>query len=266
MGIQGTNLLIAAAAGISIAMAILWLIQLRTRDATSVDVAWAAGVGLLAILYAVLGDGYVGRRVIVGVLGGVWALRLATHLFRDRVLGAREEDGRYRMLREGWGDRAQAFFFVFYQAQAFFTFAFSLPFFLASTSDRAELTAWDLAGIGIWLVAVVGEVAADKQLARFRRDPASRGKTCRTGLWRYSRHPNYFFEWIHWWAYVALSVYAPYGWLSLLAPAFMLFLLFFVTGIPYTEKRALASRGDDYRRYQETTSVFVPWFPKGGAP
>ena len=120
----------------------------------------------------------------------------------------------------------------------------------------------DAVGLLIWTISVLGESIADAQLARFRSNPANRGKTCRIGLWNYSRHPNYFFEWLHWWSYVAIAWSAPYGWTTLLAPALMWFFLFKVTGIPATEAQAVISRGDDYKLYQQTTSVFVPWFPK----
>jgi len=151
---------------------------------------------------------------------------------------------------------------VFFQVQALWSVLFSLPF-LPVAFSRAAAPAWyDVAGVAVWLVAVGGEAVADRQLARFRRRPDSGGTTCREGLWRYSRHPNYFFEWVHWFAYVFLALGSPYVWVALWGPVVMLLFLFKLTGIPYTEKRALASRGEDYRRYQQTTSVFVPWPPK----
>ena len=256
------DILLYAAIGASLLMILLWLRQYRTRNASSVDVAWAAGVGILAVVYAVYADGYLPRRLLVGVLAAAWSFRLAYYLLTDRVLKASAEDGRYQMLRLSWGPRAQRNFFLFYQAQALFVFAFALPLYAASIAPHPALTVWDYLGIAVWLISVIGETTADRQLARFRRAPDSRGRTCRTGLWRYSRHPNYFFEWLHWWTYVLLAAHSPWWWASLLGPAFMLYLLFYVTGIPYTEKRALASRGDDYRAYQRTTSVFIPWFPR----
>jgi steroid 5-alpha reductase family enzyme len=120
----------------------------------------------------------------------------------------------------------------------------------------------DAAALFIGALAVVGESIADGQLARFRADPANRGRTCREGLWRYSRHPNYFFEWIHWWAYVPLAASSAWWPATLAGPALMLFFILYVTGIPPTEERALLSRGDDYREYQRTTSAFFPWFPR----
>ncbi|MGH8164637.1 MAG: DUF1295 domain-containing protein, partial [Rhodanobacteraceae bacterium] len=111
-------------------------------------------------------------------------------------------------------------------------------------------------------LSVFGETIADRQLARFRANPANDGKTCREGLWRYSRHPNYFFEWLHWFAYVALAIGSPLWWLALAGPVVMFVFLRFISGIPYTEAQALRTRGDDYRAYQHDTSMLFPWFPK----
>jgi steroid 5-alpha reductase family enzyme len=246
---------------IAAVMAVLWLVQRATRDAGVVDVAWAGGLGALAVLYALLAPGDPLRRVLVGVLAGVWSLRLASYILTNRVLG-RSEDGRYQTLRARWGGKAQPYFFAFFQAQGVLDVLFSLPFLVAMTNPRREIGAWGVAGALVWLVAVVGEASADRQLAAFRADPANRGRTCRVGLWRASRHPNYFFEWVHWWSYVLLAVGSPWWALTLIGPALMAFFLFKVTGIPATEAQALASRGEDYRDYQRTTSAFIPWFPR----
>ncbi len=246
-------------------MILLYLLQRATKDAGVVDVGWSAGVGALAVFYAVLGDGDATRRLLLGVLAGLWSLRLAVFLLKDRIL-AGSEDGRYQMLREAWGARAQRNLFIFFQVQAVWTVLFSLPFLPVVYHDQPVFAWFDLVAVAIWLVAVGGEAVADRQLARFRADPANKGKTCRQGLWRYSRHPNYFFEWVHWFTYVFLAVGSPYLWLTLFGPVVMLLFLYKVTGIPYTEKRALITRGDAYRRYQETTSAFIPWFPKDRAP
>jgi steroid 5-alpha reductase family enzyme len=248
-------------AGMGVLMLALYAVQRGTKDAGIVDAGWAFGVGALSAFYAYAADGESSRRVLLAVLAGLWGLRLGGYLLRDRVL-TRREDGRYQMLRESWGPRAQPFFFIFFQVQALWAIMFSVPF-LPVVFNKARFPAWsDCAGIAIWLVAILGESAADLQLARFRGRPENRGKTCRAGLWRYSRHPNYFFEWVHWFAYVLLAAGSPYVWAAMLGPVVMLLFLYKVTGIPYTEKRALASRGDEYRRYQQTTSAFVPWFPK----
>ncbi len=243
-------------AALAILMAVLWLRQLRTHNATSVDAAWSVGMGILAVAFALLADGAPERRLLVGSLAGIWAARLASHLITDRVLG-RPEDGRYRALRETWGRRAPFFFFIFYQGQAVVATLFAVPILAAMRGGA--LDAWAAAGALVWLIAVLGEAIADGQLSRFRRDPRNHGHTCRAGLWRYSRHPNYFFEWIHWFSYVAIG----HGiWPTWIGPVVMLLFLFRLTGIPFTEQQAIKSRGDDYRAYQHETSVFFPWFPK----
>jgi steroid 5-alpha reductase family enzyme len=139
---------------------------------------------------------------------------------------------------------------------------FALPLLLLSQRQRESWHWLDLLGIAMWTAGVAGVAISDWQLARFRSRPENQGKTCRSGLWRYSRHPNYFFEWLHWCSYVPLVIGTSAGWLAILVPLVLLYFLFFVTGIPPTEAQALASRGEEYRSYQRTTSVFVPWFPK----
>jgi steroid 5-alpha reductase family enzyme len=253
-------LLLSGWAVLALAFAALWAVQVRTRDASHVDVGWAAGLGALALACAVFLPGEPARRVLVGAMGAAWSLRLASHLYFDRVRG-KPEDGRYAALRKSWGADAHRNFFVFFQGQAALDVLLALPF-AALCARSGPLGASDAAGAAIWLAAVLGEAAADRQLAAFRADSSNKGKTCRAGLWGLSRHPNYFFEWLHWLAYSAM---APTDWRVWLSPALMLFFLLRVTGIPATEAQALKSRGDDYREYQRTTSMFVPWFSRRNA-
>lgn len=240
-------------------MTALWARQLRTRDATSVDVAWALCLGGLVVAYALLSDGNAARRVLVAALAAGWALRLAAHLLVHRIGRGSGEDGRYRAMREHWGPRSPLRFLAVYHVQAFAAALMSLP--PLGALGGGPLDGWAAAGVAVWILAIAGEGLADRQLARFRADPANRGRTCRAGLWRYSRHPNYFFEWLHWWAYVLVGRGAPLTWLG---PALMLLFLYRLTGIPWTERQALKSRGEDYRSYQRTTSAFFPWFPREG--
>ncbi|MFZ5831036.1 MAG: DUF1295 domain-containing protein [Planctomycetota bacterium] len=250
---------------VSALMLVLWLVQRRTGNAGIVDVGWAGGIGILGVFYAATSDGYLPRRILVALLIGVWSARLAIYLLRDRVLG-REEEGRYRSLRTTWGAAADRNLFFFFQLQAVLASFFALPVLVVTHHPVEHWTGWDVAGTLLWIVSVGNTVLADRTLARFKARRENRGKTCREGWWRYSRHPNFFFEWLHWFSYVLLSVGASYWWVTLLAPALMLYFLLRVTGIPPTEAQALASRGDDYRQYQRTTSAFVPWFPKKGGP
>ena len=238
-----------------------WLWQKRTDNAGIVDVLWSAGMSASALYYAVVLPGASLPRMLVGVLGGLWGARLALHLAR-RVFSD-EEDGRYRNLRKRWNGN-QRNFLLFFLAQAGFVVFFSLPFWIAAHNPVSQWTLWTVLAVVVWLVAVIGESTADRQLAAHRRDPANQGKTCRSGLWRYSRHPNYFFEFLHWFTYVFLAIGLGFGWVaaSLVGPLLMLAFLYRVTGIPYTEAQALRSRGEDYAEYQRTTSPFLPLPPK----
>lgn len=243
----------------AVMMALGWWWQYRHANATLVDALWAAGLAVAAVAFAVLGHGEFWPRVALAVGGGLWGLRLATHLgarVKDGV-----EDGRYQAMRAYWKNRAPSRFFVFFQAQALVIVLFALPF-LAVANNRHPHVAWLVVGAVVWMMSVSGEALADRQLARFRADPANRGHTCRRGLWRYSRHPNYFFEWLHWFAYVAFAVGSPWWGLSWIGPVAMYIFLRWFSGIPWTEQQALRSRGDDYRAYQRSTPMLIPWFPK----
>jgi steroid 5-alpha reductase family enzyme len=239
-------------------MSLGWLWQRSRANAGIVDVLWAGGTGAGAVLSAMLGDGAAWPRVILALLGGLWGVRLAAHLWRR--VRREPEDGRYRNLRVHWNG-SQFKFFLFFQFQALLIVLFSLPFHAVARNTNG-FSGWMLMGISIWLVSVIGEAIADRQLARFRGERANHGRVCRDGLWRYSRHPNYFFEWLHWFAYVCLALGSPVAWLAWAGPAVMYVFLRWVSGIPYTEAQALRSRGDEYRAYQRSTSMLIPCFPK----
>ncbi len=253
--------MLAGWAVMALAMTGVWWFSRRRDNAGYVDVAWAAGVGLLAVGFAASAtDAPLGRRLLVAALGAMWGVRLAWHLWKR--VGGEREDGRYRDLRQRWGERQWFYMFLFFQAQAIWAVLFAAPMLGAAASTR-PFPAWtDALGVAVWLFAVIGEGVADRQLARFRARADARGRVCREGLWRYSRHPNYFFEWLHWWAYVAIGIAGPLGGLTLLGPFLMLVFLFTLTGIPPTEAQALRSRGEAYRRYQREVSVFIPWFAR----
>jgi steroid 5-alpha reductase family enzyme len=245
----------------SLLQLLLWLHSVRTRNAGWVDVGWSLGMGFasLLLLSPVPPSG---RSVLVSILLGCWAFRLALHLLRDRLLGGKPEDSRYVNLRAHWGERANFKFFFFFQAQALLVGLFVIPAWIAAKRSGPFPDVFDLLGVLTAVIAVVGEAIADRQLARFRADPANKGKVCASGLWHYSRHPNYFFEWIHWMAYVLLSIGSPLWAFSWLGPVLMYVFLRYLTGIPHTERQSLRSRGEAYRVYQQTTSAFFPWTPR----
>jgi steroid 5-alpha reductase family enzyme len=242
----------------AVMMTVGWLWQRRHENAGIVDVLWSTGLAVSAILNGILGSGAPWLRALVAVLGGVWGARLASHLWL-RVRGE-PEDGRYRALRARWGDNQLKWFGLF-QFQAFLIPLFSIPFAAAAANPYTRAV-WLAIAVVFWIVSVWGEHVADRQLARFRADPANHGRTCRSGLWRYSRHPNYFFEWLHWFTYVALAAGAPSAWYSLSGPVLMYVFLRWISGVPYTEAQALRTRGDDYRDYQRRTSMLIPWPPR----
>jgi len=249
-----------AALAVSLVMWLLWARQCQTRNATSVDAAWALLIGACALWFAVSGTGDPGRRALLGTLGALWGLRLGWHLIRDRVLGRAHagEDGRYAAMRDHWGTRWALNFAWFYQAQAVMVLLFAAPFWWLAQDARPLGTLADIVGVAWWAVTLGMVWLADHQLARWRADPATRGRTCRAGLWSWSRHPNYLGEWLHWlaWPLIAWGTPAMGGFFALAALLYVL--LRFVTGIPWTERRALATR-PDYAAYQREVPMFFPW-------
>jgi steroid 5-alpha reductase family enzyme len=258
---QAEHLALIGMAIVAAMMLVLWVIHLLIRNAAIVDVGWAAGLAILAIFYAVAGPGYHARKWAIASMAGFWGLRLAAYLLFARVLG-RAEEGRYVQLRSEWKTNLPLRFLFFFEFQALLDVVLSLPFLLACMDTRIPLGILEKTGAAIWLIAMAGEALADEQLKAFKKNPANQGRTYRAGLWKYSRHPNYFFEWLIWIGYAVFAVSSPWGWLGLLSPAMVLYFLLGVTGIPATEAQALRSRGNEYRAYQRTTSAFVPWFPK----
>jgi steroid 5-alpha reductase family enzyme len=221
------------AALVAVIMLVLWTIHLLIRNAAIVDVGWAGGLAVLAFFYAIAASGYPARK---------WAM-------------AKE-----------WKTYLPFRFLFLFEFQAVLVVVLSLPFLLACVNPAAPLARIEKIGAGIWLLAMIGEAVADEQLDRFKKNPANSGKTLRAGLWKYSRHPNYFFDWLVWVGYAVFALGSPWGWLGLISPALVLYFLLSVTGIPATEAQALRTRGNEYRDYQRTTSIFVPWFPKKELP
>jgi steroid 5-alpha reductase family enzyme len=227
-----------------------------------VDIAWSYSFIVIAVIYAALGAGWPVRRALVATMATLWALRLGTHLLIRIARKHPEEDGRYRQLRKDWGSAFMVKMAGFFQLQALSVVVLGYPFLAACSNPSIGMRPLEWAGAALWLIAISGEALSDAQLSWFKRSPANRSKVCDVGLWRYSRHPNYFFEWLIWVSYFVFASASPWGWVSIISPACILFLLLRVTGIPATEEQSVRSKGDLYRRYQERTSAFVPLPPK----
>ncbi|MEO6055129.1 MAG: DUF1295 domain-containing protein [Chthoniobacterales bacterium] len=243
-------------------MFIVWLIAACINNAGIVDIAWSLGFFPMALIAAASGTGDHSRKILITIMVCLWSLRLGIYLGVRVMKHHPEEDGRYKTLREQFPHHTSLMFLGFFELQAILLFILSVPFFLICRNPAPTLHPLEWIGFGIWIVAICGEAIADYQLHQFRSRPESKGHTCQVGLWHYSRHPNYFFEWLIWIAYFFFALASPWGWAVVYCPLLMLYFLLRVTGIPATEAHAIKSRGDEYRKYQRTTSVFVPWFPK----
>lgn len=241
-------------------MTIAWFVYLFQRKANVVDVAWPAAFLATAWAYLIIGDGDALKRWAITLMVTVWAVRLGKHLF-DRFL-AFPEDPRYVDLRRSWnGDKSNFLFLMMFLFQGTLVVILSLPFFIVSYASTPVWKGWEVFGFLIWALGLAGEALADRQLANFRSDLSNRGKVCREGLWYYSRHPNYFFEWVVWIGFFLFAFSSPGGWFAIISPVLMFALLTQVSGVPLNEAQALDTKGDDYREYQRTTQPFFPWFP-----
>lgn len=257
-------LIIAVSSGLSVVMIAAWVLQRRTHNAGWVDAVWSFGLGAAGVIYALApmsgGSWPHARQIVVGALVALWSLRLGLYLVGRARRGP--EDSRYAQFRLDWGLGFESHMFWFLQVQAAAAALLALSVLLAAHNPR-PLGFGDLAGIVLMAIAIVGAAVTDAQLGNFRRDPANRGKICADGLWSWSRHPNYFFEWLGWMAYPIFAIDFrgdfPLGWLALSGPIFMYVLLAHVSGIPPLERQMLRTRGDAYRVYQAGTHAFFPW-------
>jgi steroid 5-alpha reductase family enzyme len=261
--------LAAIAVSLSALMGIAWVVQQRTGNSGWVDTIWTFAVGLTgagSALWPVAGEMPNPRQWLVAALVAIWSLRLGVHI-AIRTAGV-TDDPRYAAFAKEWGVHSARRMFVFLQNQGLGSIPLVFAIFVAARFPISTLRPQDYVGAAILFVAIAGEAWAGTQLKRFREQPANEGRVCDAGLWRWSRHPNYFFEWFGWLAYPVIAISVDYplqyprGWATLPAPAFMYWILVYVTGIPPLEAQMLRSRGDRYRAYQSRTSVFFPMPPR----
>jgi len=242
------------------AFTVLWLLSLALRDASIVDICWGPAFLLAALVTLQSLETVSPRALTVTGLVALWAARLALHLGRRNI--GHGEDPRYAAWRAQHGRRWwwRSYLQVFV-LQAVIAWGVGWPVHAALTSGAAFPALTDLLGLALVLGGLACETVADRQLTSFRANPANRGRVLDTGLWRYSRHPNYFGDAVVWWGFGALALAAPGGWMTLVGPAAMTFLLMRVSGVTLLE-RGITDRRPDYARYIAMTSAFVPWPPR----
>ncbi len=237
-----------------------WLLSLVRRDVSHVDVQWGLGFVLVAALGALFGAGAPQRRWLVLALVAVWGARLALHIHARNH--GKPEDYRYAAMRARHRERfPRVSLATVFLLQGALLLWIALPLAAAqSAPSPAALGPLDLAGALVWLVGFLFEAVGDLQLARFRADPAHRGRVMDRGLWRYTRHPNYFGDAVAWWGHYLLAA-ATGAWWTACGPALMTFLLVRVSGVAMLED-ALRRTKPGYREYVESTSAFLPRIPR----
>ena len=258
---MATDLTLIAASGFFVvlgSMTLLWLISLRLKDASIVDPFWGPGFAIASITYYLVDGRYPDRGTLVLGLVTLWAARLGYHLYvRNRREG---EDPRYAAMRKARGKQFPLIsLFTIFWFQAFLLWVISLPI-LGSIASQAPLGFFDILGMVVFLIGLTIESIADNQLALFRAVPANKGHVLDTGLWRYSRHPNYFGEAVLWWGLYLIAVSAAAYW-AIVGPILITFLLLRFSGVPMLEEGLSASR-PGYSEYIKRTSSFLPWPPK----
>ncbi len=258
---NGTELMINTAFVILGYVTLLWLLSLALRDASIVDIAWGPGFLIVALIGALWADGYEPRRFLVLTLVSLWGLRLGLHIFfRNRGHG---EDPRYakwrRQNRDRWWWKS---YFKVFVTQGVVMWIVSAPIRVAATSVEPDhFTAFDAAGALLWTIGFIFEAGGDLQLRRFLGDPTNKGKVMDKGLWRYTRHPNYFGDAAMWWGIGLIGVLGDLGVLALIGPAIMTVTLMKVSGVTLLEKD-IEERRPGYREYIRSTNAFFPGPPK----
>jgi steroid 5-alpha reductase family enzyme len=243
-------------------MSLLWVVFYFKKNAGIADIGWAAGFVLSSWAYFFLGNGNTAKKLALVVMVSVWGIRLAWQLYQ-RFIAIVEEDSRYQTLRQTWGSENSDFkFFMLFIFQGVLVIFLTAPFLIVCSYASPGWQGVEIVGMLIWLIGVVGEIISDNQLYQFKTLPENKGKVFKEGFWYFSRHPNYFFEFVVWIGYAVFALGTPGGWIGLFAAGLMLILLTKVSGIPLSEAQTLKTKGQEYQKYQESTSSFIPWFPK----
>jgi steroid 5-alpha reductase family enzyme len=257
------SIILSAALAVFLYMTAVFIIALLRKDNSVVDIAWGPGFVLVALLTFFLREGIEARHVLISGLVLVWATRLALHIyFRNRGRG---EDFRYAKWRKEWGKWfVPRSFFQIFMLQGVFLILVALPIIQVNASSEAGLMPLDALGVAVWLVGFVFEAVGDFQLSRFKKNPKNRGKIMSVGLWKYTRHPNYFGEAAVWWGIFLIALSVRNGWIAIISPLTITFLLLKVSGVAMLEKKYAGN--SEFAAYARRTRAFFPWFPKKPAP
>jgi steroid 5-alpha reductase family enzyme len=254
------ELFLPAAIAVLILMLSVWVLSLLLKNASIVDIVWGLGFVLIAWVSNVASDGSSAVGLAVALMVSVWGVRLAGYLWwRNHGKG---EDFRYVAMRKHYGQRFPLISLItVFSLQGVLMLLVSLPVQLAQQSDDSSLNALSMVGVLVWIVGVLFESVGDVQLARFKARPENAGKVMDRGLWRFTRHPNYFGDACAWWGIAIVALQSNLGWLGLAGALVMNFLLVRVSGVPMLEK-TMHQRRPDYVAYQNRTSGFIPRKPK----
>ncbi|MDX5931708.1 DUF1295 domain-containing protein [Acidiphilium acidophilum] len=242
-----------------------WVMQRQTRNSGWVDVFWTFGTGIAGAIGAMvpLGVAPWGRRVLVAALVLIWAGRLGSYIMM-RTRAITHEDARYARFRSEWGANFESRMFWLLMIQAVVAWLLAICVTIAANNPHALAPGWTVAGIAVFVISLGGEALADRQMHAFRADKSNKGKVCEAGLWGWSRHPNYFFEFLIWLSYplIALAGLWWVGFVALIGPVFMYVLLDKISGVPPLEREMVESRGAAYRDYQARVSPMIPLPPR----
>ncbi len=242
-------------------MFLLWLLSLVLKNASIVDIFWGMGFVIVSwIAFLLTPAGFEGRKVLINILVTIWGLRLSLYILRRNW--GKPEDFRYQVWRKeagaAWWWRS---FFKVFPLQGILLWIIAIPLLAVQHSVQPEKFTWlDVLAIPVWLFGFFFEAVGDWQLSRFRTNPANKGKVLNSGVWHYTRHPNYFGDAAQWWAYYLVALAAG-AWWTIYSPLTMTFLLVRVSGVTLLEK-TLKEEKPGYKEYIETTSAFFPWFPR----
>lgn len=248
-----------SAAAVFMYMAVIFIVALFKKDNSIVDIAWGLGFILVALLAFFLEREFTVRHILVTVSVLIWGTRLAVHIFiRNRGRG---EDFRYAQWRRAWGKWffLRSFFQIF-MLQGVLLLVIAYPLMLTNHSGEKGISYMDLVGVVLWVTGFFFEAVGDFQLSRFKRDPGNKGKIMRSGLWKYTRHPNYFGEAVMWWGIFLIALSVRLGWTAIISPFLITFLLLRVSGVTMLEKKYAGNA--EFEEYAKRTSAFFPWFPK----